>query len=213
MAGARGPARPLGHGSSCVAGSPAAGGVVMRGAAAPPRWRQAAAQTAALLLLLAPVAAAATSHAGAEHLAGTAAVGIRSAAPRRQLLASGSVGAGGIAGAPALLRHPPVCLCLPVGVVMTAHTCAGLLATRGGDRQTKLHAEGFVHLQRRWQRRLASELADRSECPGWQMSARLGYCKNNFCIMQASCWGWRCWPQRWAACASCWGAALPAPPP
>ena len=78
----------------------------MRSAAAPLHWRQVAAHAAALLLLLTPAVAAAATDAGAEDLAGAAAVGLGSQARRRQLLASGSVGAGGIAGAPALmLRH------------------------------------------------------------------------------------------------------------
>jgi hypothetical protein len=99
---------------------------VMLGAAAPQHWRQVAAHAAALLLLLSPSAAAAASDAGAGNLAGAS---VGSETPRRQLLASGSIGAGGIAGASAwMLRHRTVCVGPHVYIVMTAHMCAGLLA-------------------------------------------------------------------------------------
>jgi hypothetical protein len=118
-----------GHGSSCAGGSAAAGGAVMPGTAAPLHWRQVAAHAAALLLLLAPASAAAASDAGAGDLAGTAAAGVGLEAPRRQLLASGSVGAGGIAGAPALVsRHRTAGAWPHVYIMVTAHICTGLLA-------------------------------------------------------------------------------------
>jgi hypothetical protein len=70
-------------------------------ATAPPPWRQVAVLAAALLVLLATAAAAAAaaSDAAAKHLADAKATGATPVVLRRQLLASGSVGAGGIAGA------------------------------------------------------------------------------------------------------------------
>lgn len=190
------------YGSRAGPAQSAAGRAVMRIAGSLLAWQPAAVLLAAVLLLLIAgpsVAEASEGAVGADAAGSDAAGAIVASLPRRQLLASGSVGAGGITGE---ITSCSAELLASGACTRPAH--APIMYAQAQHCQVKqILTTCYVAISCHVTERV------RSYTPALHCKhTSISYLK---LYRQASWWAWRRWRRQPGGCASSWAAAPPEP--